>query len=302
MSLEKLCRLFGYSRQAYWKSWRRREGVVLDESALVVEIRRIRRRMPRIGGRKLQVMLQAQGHDIGRDRLFALLRESGLRNRISRYRAVTTNSRHWMRKWPNLVAGQEIVRMNQVWVSDITYIDVYHRGKRHWLYLSLVTDACTHEILGWTVHETLDTAGPRHALEMALSRFLPGSLSGLIHHSDRGAQYCSSEYVGILKSNGILISMTEGGDPYQNAIAERVNGILKTEWLHGMRFTSDAQARAQVERIIGIYNNERPHMSIGLLSPAMARAMNAPALKIWKKRHAKPSARKCMGTMADSVP
>lgn len=284
--MSSLCRLFGYSRQGYWKRRRSVCRDALDECAVVGEVRRLRERMPMAGVRKLQVKLRELGHPVGRDRLFRILRGSGLLVSGCRHRVVTTDSRHWMRKWPNLVSGLEITGMNQVWVSDITYVELQGGGGRSWLYLSLVTDSYTHEIVGWALHPTLDTGGPLRALEMALSRFPPGSLAGLIHHSDRGAQYCCAEYVGRLRENGILVSMTDGGDPYQNAVAERVNGILKKEWLYGMRLSSEDEARAELERIIAIYNNERPHMSIGMLTPARARATNATAVRMWgKKKH-----------------
>lgn len=135
-----------------------------------------------------------------------------------------------MRKWPNLIKGLVPSHPNEVWVSYITYIEIVQGDKKTFLYLSLITDAFTHEIIGWALHDSLDTSGPMRALRMAISRYPKGTLKGLIHHSDRGCQYCSNDYVAELQANGILISMTENGDPYENAIAERVNGILKTEW------------------------------------------------------------------------
>lgn len=251
-------------------------------SALVNEVREIRRVMPMVGARKLQVLLRERGHEIGRDRLLGVLREEGLLVKMRRYRAVTTDSRHWMHKWPNLIRGMRLLCMNQLWVSDITYVEVWRGGRKTWMYLSLVTDAYTHEIVGYALHDSLDTSGPLAALMMALLKFPPGSLKGLVHHSDRGAQYCSEQYVSELQRHGILISMTDGGDPYQNAVAERVNGILKKEWIYGMRFSSEKQARSSIESIISLYNHERPHMSVGMLTPVKARALKGEIPRSWK--------------------
>ncbi len=280
--MESLCRLFGYTRQAYWKS--RTFSIVdaMDETALLHEVREIRRELPRIGVRKLQVMLYQRGHDVGRDSLFDLLRGAGLLVSRKRFRVRTTNSRHWMRKWDNLIRDVVPICMNQIWVSDITYVEIKSANRSYWMYLSLITDAYTHEIVGYALHDTLDTRGPLQALEMALNGFPHGSLSGLIHHSDRGAQYCSKEYVSELQRNGILISMTENGDPYENAIAERTNGILKTEWLYQETLRGPSQARKRIGEIIFLYNNVRPHLSIGNLTPVQARSLKGEPAKLWK--------------------
>ena len=156
--------------------------------------------------------------------------------------------------------------MNQVWVSDITYVEIKAVNRSYWMYLSLITDVYTHEIVGYALHDTLDTAGPLRALEMAIGEFPAGTLQGLIHHSDRGAQYCSKEYVSVLQKNGIRVSMTENGDPYENAIAERTNGILKTEWLYHEVLRGPVHAQKRIDEIIYTYNHRRPHMSIGNLT------------------------------------
>ena len=238
--------------------------------------------MPRLGVRKLQVILQDNGHVISRDRLFNLLRDSGMLVKRRHCRVVTTYSRHWMKKWPNLIRDVEPSRPDEIWVSDITYIEVVQGPSRTFLYLSLITDAFTHEIVGYALHDTLDTTGPLRALTMALSKYPAGVLKGLIHHSDRGCQYCSQEYVSKLQQQGILISMTENGDPYENAIAERVNGILKTEWLYGMTLTSYYQAQKAIDRIVYLYNNVRPHESVGNMTPAAARRASGPPKRLWK--------------------
>ena len=199
-----------------------------------------------------------------------------------RSRTVTTNSRHWMKKWPNLIREVEPSRPDEIWVSDITYIEVMRGSTKDFLYLSLITDAFTHEIVGYALHDKLDTAGPLKALNMALCRYPAGALRGLIHHSDRGCQYCSLEYVSKLQDQGILISMTENGDPYENAVAERVNGILKTEWLYQMTLESNQQAQVAIERIVYLYNNVRPHESVGNMTPAASRKASCPPKKLWK--------------------
>ena len=242
----------------------------------------IRQDMPRLGVRKLQVILSEAGHEISRDKLFNVLRDSGLLVRRSRMRIITTDSRHWMKKWKNLIKEITPDHPDQIWVSDITYIEVLQGDRKSFLYLSLITDAFTHEIVGYALHDTLDTEGPLRALTMAISSRPAEALRGLIHHSDRGCQYCSQEYVRRLQNLGILISMTDNGDPYENAIAERVNGILKTEWLYHMKLTSHEEARQTIDRIIYLYNNVRPHQSIGNMTPAAARAASGPVQKLWK--------------------
>ena len=216
----------------------------MDDTALLHEVREIRRELPRLGVRKLQVLLYQRGHDVGRDRLFDLLREAGMLVSRRRFRARTTDSRHWMRKWGNLIRDVVPVCMNQVWVSDITYVEIKAVNRSYWMYLSLITD--------------------------------------VIHHSDRGAQYCSKEYVSVLQKNGIRVSMTENGDPYENAIAERTNGILKTEWLYHEVLRGPVHAQKRIDEIIYTYNHRRPHMSIGNLTPEEARSMKGEAAKLWK--------------------
>ena len=245
-------------------------------------MRFIREDMPRLGVRKLVVMLQDNGHDISRDRLFNILRDSGMLVKRRRNQVITTYSRHWMKKWSNLIRNVEPSRPDEIWVSDITYIEIVQGTSKSFLYLSLITDAFTHEIVGYAIHDTLNTTGPLRALNMALSNYPEGALKGLIHHSDRGCQYCSQEYIAKLQQHGILISMTEKGDPYENAVAERVNGILKTEWLYYMTLESYSQARTAIDRIVYLYNNVRPHESIGNITPAAARHSTKPLKRLWK--------------------
>lgn len=282
MSLSKMCELFGYTRQGHWRHLKEHYREEIDATALLGEVREIRKEMPRCGVRKIQVLLEDRGHRIGRDRLFALLRSSGMLVHRKHYRVVTTYSKHWMKKYANLVKTIILDRPNQIWVSDITYVEVTESGKRYFLYLSLVTDAYTHEIVGYALHDTLDTDGPLKALRMALTEYGRDGLKGLIHHSDRGCQYCSQEYVNELKSYGVRISMTDHGDPYENAVAERVNGILKTEWLYHIKLTSRRMANETIRHIIQVYNNGRPHLSIDMRTPSQARSEVGPLNKRWK--------------------
>lgn len=246
------------------------------------EVKEIRRDMPRLGVRKLQVLLSERGHYMSRDKLFDILRDSGLLVKRSHSRIITTYSRHWMKKWPNLIKDIIPSRPCEVWVSDITYIEINDGNGKSFMYLSLITDAYTHEIVGYALHRSLDTEGPLKALRMALSSFQISSLKGMIHHSDRGCQYCCQDYVRVLQEHGILISMTDNGDPYENAIAERVNGILKTEWLYHMTLNTAQQACETIDRIIYLYNNVRPHQSIGYMTPTEARGSSGELNKLWK--------------------
>ena len=254
----------------------------MDNTAIVNEVKMIRRDMPRLGVRKLRVILADGGHEVSRDKLFDILRDSGMLVRGSHTRIITTYSRHWMKKWKNLIKDVIPERPDQIWVSDITYVEVMSGDRKTFMYLSLITDAYTHEIMGYALHDTLDTEGPLRALAMAIASRPAESLRGLIHHSDRGCQYCCQEYVRRLQSRGILISMTDNGDPYENAVAERVNGILKTEWLYHMRLSSPKQARETIDRIIHLYNTVRPHQSVGNLTPAAVRNSSSPVRRLWK--------------------
>lgn len=277
-----MCELFGYTRQGYWKQQQEHYREEIDTTALLNEVRDIREDMPRCGVRKLQVIMEEKGHKIGRDRLFDLLRSCGMLVARRHHRIITTYSRHWMKKYSNLIKDMPITHPNQVWVSDITYVEVYEHRERKFLYLSLITDAYTHEIVGHALHDSLDTEGPLRALKMAEAQYGRNGLEGLIHHSDRGSQYCSRDYVNELRQHGIKISMTDNGDPYENAIAERTNGILKTEWLYHVKLTSRTMAICFIDKIVHIYNNERPHMSIGMITPVQARMQSGELRKHWK--------------------
>jgi len=187
-----------------------------------------------------------------------------------------------MRKYPNLIKGFLPTAAHQLWVADITYI----RIREEFAYLSLITDAYSHKIIGWALGDTLAAEHPVGALKMALKQ-LPAGSNQIYHHSDRGAQYCSEEYVRILRKNGFQISMTESGNPLDNAIAERMNGILKDGWLNDMKFSTSKEAKAKISEIIQIYNTRRPHSSINMLTPEEAHHMQGELKRLWKNYYKK---------------
>ena len=222
-----------------------------------------RQRQPFVGVRKLHRMLNSRGFEIGRDRLFDLLRKEHLLVRRRRRYVQTTNSRHRFRKYSNLIRDVEVRHPNRVFVADITYIDTVDG----FCYLSLITDVYSRKIVGYELSRSLASAGSQIALRMAL-RFV-SEPEKLIHHSDRGIQYCCDEYVSILKKHKVSISMTEEDHIYENALAERINGILKTEFMLGEKLQSFEIARKQVRESIRIYNQERLHMSLDYQTPEM---------------------------------
>lgn len=213
----------------------------------------------------------------GRDHLFDLLARYKLLVRMRRGKAITTDSRHWMRKYENLIMELVLDRPEQLWVSDITYIRITHG----FVYLSLITDAYSKKIIGYALRKDLSAAGCMEALEMALECRVTPWLS-LIHHSDRGSQYCCKEYVDLLAQNKIAISMTNNGDPYENAIAERVNGIIKNEFnLYGGNGGFE-ETRLLVSKSIAAYNELRPHSSCDYLTPNQAHQKSGKMEKKWK--------------------
>ena len=206
-------------------------------------------------------MLKAQGIQIGRDRLLAILRDKGmLINKKNRY-VKTTKSNHRLRTYNNLIRQIQPHRAEKVFVSDITYIDTMEG----YSYLSLITDQYSRKIVGYSLSKSLSAEDTLKALKMALRQVKDAS--GLIHHSDRGIQYCSECYTGFLKRNSVKISMTEENHVYENALAERVNGILKDEFMLGERLQSHKIAEKMVNEAVYIYNNERLHLALGYMTP-----------------------------------
>ena len=261
----------------------------LAEEAFCVEfIKGVRQKNRGIGGGKLWQMYKREfgdEHSVGYNRFYDIIEKYDLKVRKKKRRAKTTDSEHGLPLYPNLVKDLIPLRPNQLWVSDITYMVVClnaETGEYDFCYLSLVTDYYTKEIIGWCVGETLEAKFAIEALNMALSRLNGNPAKDLIHHSDRGVQYASFDYTDILKENNIKISMTECGDPKDNAVAERVNGIIKNELLMGMSFFSIDEVRRALKVAIDFYNNERPHMSLDWKTPAEAALCTGELQKKWK--------------------
>ncbi len=211
-----------------------------------------------------------QGVSYGRDRLFDLLRSNRLLIKPLRSYTKTTYSKHWLKKYSNLIQQKKVTQPNQVWVSDITYI----RTDEGYNYLSLVTDKFSRKIVGYDLSESLKAEGAVRALQMAIKQSEPQP--DLIHHSDRGLQYCCYEYQQLLRNHQIQPSMTEQYDPYENALAERMNGILKTEFLLEGGFPNSRLAQFAVEEAIDTYNSLRPHLSLDMKTPQEVHQNNPP--------------------------
>ena len=288
LAVALVVRLFGRCRQAFYQSKADIEKEVEHERKVIEAVREIREEDPGIGGYKLWLMLiDMFGRAIvpGRDRFFVLLRRKGLMLPKPKPRH-TTNSNHRYHKYKNLIKGIVLTAANQLWVADITYIALAGGDV---CYLHLITDAYSHKIVGWALARTLKAAITMQALRMAIEQAvaMKGSevLTGLIHHSDRGVQYCCDAYVAMLKAYGISISMTEDYKPTDNAVAERTNGIIKVECVYRQKcFNSFEHACRVIERYIHFYNYRRLHMSIGYKVPAVAHLEQGEQKKMWKNK------------------
>lgn len=264
MSLSRCCRLFGISRQAIYQAKQRAKQRALELGRIKPLVQAVRMQMPRLGTRKLYFLLKdefvRQGIKVGRDALFDYLRGEHLLIKPKKNYTKTTNSKHWLRKYPNLLKDREAVRAEEIFVSDITYIK--SRERTH--YLSLVTDAYSRKIMGYHLS---DDMGAEHVVK-ALKRAVKHrqTVQELIHHSDRGLQYCSSVYQKELSNHQIIPSMTDGYDCYQNALAERINGILKNEFLI-YKCNTKKELELLIRESINIYNNSRPHWALNLKTP-----------------------------------
>ncbi|HEX8426128.1 IS3 family transposase [Hymenobacter sp.] len=276
-----LCGLFGKTRNAYYDHQRRATAQALLDGLVLELVAGFRKEMPRVGTRKLHFLLQPHlgehAPQVGRDYLFALLAAHGQLIRRRKRRVVTTQTCLPLLRRPNLIEHLAVGRAEQVWVSDITYV----RLLSGWSYLSLITDLYSHKIVGACLHPDLSVRGTLAALHQALAtRTHPQR--PLIHHSDRGLQYAAREYVGLLESHGVCLSMTEHGDPYENAVAERVNGILKDEFGLGDTLPGFAQAEDLVVGSVRAYNDLRPHGSCNFLTPSQAHDQEGPLVRRWK--------------------
>ena len=281
VSVKTLCSLFGKTRHAHYDYLSRLDQNVLIQDVVVHEVSLIRADLPKLGTRKLHFMLknplQKHGITVGRDYLFDLLCSRGMLIKRRRRRCITTDSNHWMRKYDNLIKEIEITRAEQIWVSDITYLTL----NSSFVYLSLITDAYSHQIMGYQVQSDLSAEGCIGALKMALLKRTTPLLT-LTHHSDRGSQYCSKSYIDLLKDGKLAISMTQSGSPYDNAIAERVNGILKTEFEIEKSTGSMTDLKIKIARVINVYNKLRPHDSCESLTPEQAHLRAGILGKNWK--------------------
>jgi putative transposase len=272
VNVRSVCRELGMSRQNYYARRRHRQRRQVDEELMVQLVKEERQVQPQIGTRKLHHMLKeplAQaGVEVGRDRMFEVLRQRDLL--VKRRRAQhprTTNSYHCLPVFRNLTRDLEVTRPNQVWVVDLTYI----RTREGYLFLALITDKMSRKVVGYHCADTLEAVGCVKALEMALEGLPAGAKP--IHHSDRGTQYCSHEYVERLTRRGLSISMTEMDHCAENALAERMNGILKSEYLLGVEFATKEQARRAVGQAVEVYNTRRPHTALRLRVPSQVHSM-----------------------------
>ncbi|MEO6681833.1 MAG: IS3 family transposase [Ginsengibacter sp.] len=254
------------SRQAFYKLKKSTEEKKNEEAFILAHVKNIRKKHSRMGTLKLRNELMEEikqcGRGFGKNKLFDLLRENDLLLKRRRRYSVTTNSNHPFNKHTNLLDKQTITAPDQAWVSDITYL----RTRNKFVYLSLVTDVYSRKIVGFNVDVSLAVEGAIGAVKMAIGK--GGGAKGVIHHSDRGSQYCCHAYNELAKKNGIKMSMGEAGNCYDNAIAERVNGILKDEYLLDSEFKDKKQVERAVKEAIYLYNYERPHWSLNLKKPA----------------------------------
>jgi transposase InsO family protein len=276
------CNLFGIDRQVYYRRIKRKtikEAKAIEAVSMVLEIRKS---MPRLGTKKSYHILldKFQLMNIGRDKLFDILRANHLLIQPKRSYHITTNSHHRFRKHQNHILDLEINRPEQVWVSDITYIGKRDKPR----YLSIVTDAYSKKIMGYYLADNMNTESSIIALKMAIRQRKNKEIP-LIHHSDRGLQYCANDYQSVLRKNGILPSMTQNSDPYENAVAERINGILKQEFMIDKYNLELSLIKQIVKESINIYNTQRPHYSNYMLTPDQMHLQNQIKMRTYKTKN-----------------
>lgn len=291
ISIAAVCRQLGYSKQAYYKTKINQQTKICYRNIAKQKVLGIRQQLPRTGTRKLYYLLAEQFRQehikVGRDKLFSILRDEQLLIVKKKRYTQTTNSKHWLDKYPNLFKEQRITGPEQAWVADITYLSI----DKGFIYLHLITDAYSKQIMGYCLSDNLAATSTIKALQMALSK--RRYKTRLIHHSDRGLQYCSAGYVSLLNKNDIEISMTQDGNPYDNAIAERVNGILKDEFGLDETLPDIIQAKRQTDQAILLYNNQRPHLSCGMLTPKQMHSQAKLKMKTWAKKNHKNFSDSC---------
>lgn len=292
MKITELTELLGYSKQSYYKQIHRKEQGRINDS-LIMELIKTKRKLWKKGsGRNLHSSLSKEfrQHNIkmGRDKFFSFLAKNGLLIKNKKRKTRTTFSYHHFHKYPNLIKELFVNRVNQVIVTDITYL--YLRDSDCFAYLFLVTDLFSRKIMGYNISNNLSAKSAVKALEMALKNM--SNINDTIHHSDRGIQYCSNEYIRLLKNKGIRISMTENSDPLENAIAERINKTVKEEFTEEKQisFNNFNEAKRIMVQIITFYNDERPHRSLEMFTPSLAYQMNKQLKRKWKTYYKKNSA------------
>lgn len=284
MQIRDLTELLGYTKQAYYKKLKTKEKKDIQESLVLDLVKQKRKLWKKGSGRNLHAALKndfdRHNLKIGRDKFFDLLRNNGLLIKKKQRRTRTTFSYHHFHKYLNLIRELETTRVNQVIVTDITYL--YLKNTDSFAYLFLVTDLFSRKILGYNVSNNLSAKSGVKALRMALRNM--SDTNDTIHHSDRGIQYCSHKYTKILKDNNIKISMTENSDPLENAVAERINKTIKEEFTEEKQisFSNYREARIILSQIIKFYNDERPHRSLEMYTPSIAYKLNKVLKRKWK--------------------
>lgn len=264
MSLSTCCKQLGVTRQSIYQAEKRHDHRASELEIVKELVVAVRARMPRLGTKKLYSLLRekisARGIKLGRDALFSLLRKEHMLIRPRKNYTKTTNSKHWLKKHPNLFKDFQLKRPEQVFVSDITYLTTRERT----YYLTLITDAFSRKIMGYSLNQDLAAEGVTKALDVTSKNRL--TTNQVIHHSDRGLQFAASVFQEKLKQKGMLCSMTDGYDCYQNALAERMNGVLKQEFLF-IPCNNYEELKRVVAESIEIYNSERPHSSLKMRTP-----------------------------------
>lgn len=276
------CRLFGVTPQAFYQHNWRRETISIEADLVLQQIKNIRLCHPALGGRKLYELLYPfmleHGIKMGRDALFDLLAEHYLLVKRRKRVIATTQSYHRFRKYPNITRNLELTHANQLWVSDLTYYKIKDKP----VYISFIMDAYSKKILGYQLAQNMEAIHTQKALKMALKNNPLPVQHHLIHHSDRGTQYCCDGYIKILNSYSIQISMTENGDPLENAIAERLNGIIKEEYLAHYQYKNIHELQCKLDKAVYYYNKQRPHLSCTMMTPEQVHKNNSITIKKWK--------------------
>ncbi len=280
-----MCSVFGRSKQAYYKQLHQNADTALKEETIVGLIKKQRETWKRGSGRNLHQSLRREfeSRDIkmGRDKFFDLLRANHLLVKSKRFRTKTTCSYHHFNRHKNLIEKMAPLRPNEIWVADITYLWLKPQDK--FCYLSIITDLYSRKIVGHSVHDSLSVKGCIEALKQAI-RGRKDKSQPLIHHSDRGVQYCCHAYVSMLQKNHIQISMTQTGDPLENAVAERIHKTIKEEFTHDrqINFSNIEEAKAEIRKFIEFYNRQRPHRSVQWLTPNQAHQCTGALKRVWK--------------------